>query len=368
MFENKFSTESIIIYVFLLIVLLIILSFLSLHSQYSVFYEWWNNNNGAAYKKFLNLDHVLVARDTFFMYYLTLPLGNQVSNLDVFQTEFLFEWIFPHIVLNTNGKLTGFVKPRHVTKSIVFERGDTPDFDKWCIKNNKIPSVVLEYDANGNPTSETITGVYPAPRDRVGWRYKFAEWGVPFNNWKETKDGNLLPELTSDIIKEWYSTTYSEAGGTSHPDNFLAMYGILPDSPLCASFINQSYNISGVVLDEESLVKLLGGVSGGNPGGWIGYMQGLGTNKKDLYTTYMMSVLHGDKTRKSDLNLPCDKTDATGWGSAVTGGIGIAATAAFFATPPIGWAAGIGMGIFIALGITSFALNIPPTKCALAGK
>ena len=62
MVENKYSIGYIILYVFLLLILLLILSFLSLRQKYAVFYEWWNNNNGLAYSKFLNLDHVLVEK------------------------------------------------------------------------------------------------------------------------------------------------------------------------------------------------------------------------------------------------------------------------------------------------------------------
>ena len=163
------------------------------------------------------------------------------------------------------------------------------------------------------------------------------------------------------MINEWYSNTYSDTDEKQHPDNFLSMYGILPDSPLCASFINQSYNISGIVLDEESLVKLIGGVAGGNPGGWVGYMKGLGTNEKDLYTTYMMSVLHGDQQKIApQVETSCSGSGAAGWTSAVAAGIGVAATAAFFGT------GGVGFFIFLGLGLFTAISQSPPVQCALS--
>jgi hypothetical protein len=239
----------------------------------------------------------------------------------------------PFIYLKTSTGTQGFVLPRHITRDIRFQDGDNINFELWRnkdINNIKTTTIDLTYDNNGKVKNN---GIYPSPTDIQGWKFKFKEWGIP-EVWKTDSNNIQVPDLTDNVVKEWFDTT-------SHPDNFLAMYGILPDSPLCISFVNGTYNSGSLVLDKESFNNLLGGSTADSEGGWIAYMKGLGTNDLDRYSNFITSS-YNYKDKPIVPENKCAIGSPSQWGSAIGSGIGIALMGAF---PGIGIPAAILFGI-----------------------
>ena len=126
------------------------------------------------------------------------------------------------------------------------------------------------------PTRKIVdgkVGVYPGPSAAASndWKSLFQEWGV--KEWLPYKDspGFLIPTMTPvTVVSDWLNTT-------ARPDNFLARYGIMPDSPLIISYINNAYNDprTGLKLDAACFTNLIGGNSTSLPGGWISYLNGM---------------------------------------------------------------------------------------------
>lgn len=338
------------LYIILIIIFLIILFLINLREKYKIQYDWWYNNNGKTYDKYLNLTNVLIARDSFILYYITKIFGNIFSDLDRDQIGFLFTNVLPfNFYKGKDGKELGFVLPRHVTQDIRFRYGDNAKFDSWCDSHTYNTDVVLKYDSNGNREGGNM-GVYPASNDRRAWQYKFKEWGVPLECYV-TKSGLQVPDLNNptypNIYDDWFKTQ-------DHPDNFLAMYGILPDSPLCISFINDGYNdTSGLILDTESFEILLGkNTDTGNVGGWVGYLEGLGNNNMNKYDNFLHSSYVGKSPPKKP-SIPCNGGSAANWGSSIASGAGIGMLALF---PGVGTFAA---GAAILFGLLTFALTSP---------
>ena len=344
---NNTSNYHIIMYVIVLILLLIVLYMINLRSKYSIQYEWWDTYDGKNYGKFLNLTNMLLSRESRILYYITRFFDSNLYNsLTAEQIDFLFNYVMPFIYLKTSSGTQGFVLPRHLTRDIRFQNGDNINFETWRTKDpNKIKTTEIDlvYDSDGNPQNN---GIYPSPTDKSGWKFKFKEWGIT-GDWTTDANHMQIPSLTDDILKVWFDTS-----ATGHPDNFLAMYGILPDSPLCISFINGFYNSGSLILDAQSFIKLLGGSTADSEGGWIGYLQGLGSNEYDRYANFMLSSYNYKDKPPTPPN-KCNSGSPTQWGSSIGTGIGIAAMAVF---PGIGQ---LTAGFLIVAGITVGALTSP---------
>jgi len=349
---NNYNTYNIIIYVFVLILLLIVLYIIKLRSKYSIQYEWWDTYDGKNYDQFLNLTNMLLARESRFLYFITRFFGSNLYNsLTAEQIDFLFNYVMPFIYLKLGNTTQGFVLPRHLTRDIKFKNGDNLKFEQWRGKNSdkiRTTDTVLVYDSDGNPQNN---GVYPGPTDTTGWKFKFNEWGIPKDKWTIDENHMQIPNLDDTILKSWFDTD-------EHADNFLAMYGILPDSPLCISFINGYYNSGSLKLDTQSFKKLVGGSSGSTEGGWIGYLQGLGSNEYDRYANFMLSSYNYKDTPPKPSN-SCNSGSPGQWGSALGSAAGIAAMALF---PGVGQ---IAAGILIFTGLVVGVSELPPLnqKC-----
>jgi hypothetical protein len=189
-----------------------------------------------------------------------------------------------------------------------------------------------------------------------GWRCKFVEWGIPFSIYKHT-DGLDFPDLDSsvgqagpDALTEWFAKNGD--GTPKHPDNIFALYGIRPDCPLVMSFQSGKFNASGIELDNTAFKTLMGeGTNVGNEGGWIGYMQGLGSPDKDIYSTFLYSVFNPDQGPGDAPKPPCNNVNAASVTSSVMnggftagfaygGGAAIAGAEAM--AGPVGWAVLLG--------------------------
>lgn len=305
----NWNSKNIIIYVIMLIIALILLKIISIKVTYKPMFEWWNNNGGSLYEKNFNIFAVLSSESSIIFYWfssLTGTLNNQINRT---QITFLINKIFPLTITPGISEITQFVLPRHITQSIKFERGDNDLwFNYWLDKNNYDDQSFLIYntitepiadskgeyvysvtDANKLPDKRTNKiGVYPKPNDTINWKYLFIQWGA--KTWVKEKNSELfVPSLPQDEVVEWMSCE-------KHPDNFLARYGILPNSPMVISFIFNSYNDprTGLKLDPTSFVNLVGG---SNPGGWIGYLNNLNSSNMNydsyvnyLYTTFAIEV------------------------------------------------------------------------------
>ena len=299
------NAQNIILYLILLSVVLIIVEIISIKVTYKPMFEWWNNNGGSLYEKNFNMFAVMASEKSILFYWFSSLLGNLNNQINREQITFLVNKIFPLTVTPGISEITQFVLPRHMTESIQFQRGDDDLwFNEWLDKNNYDDQSFLTYqnvteptpndkgeyiysvtDANKIPNTKTNKiGVYPGPNDTANWKYLFIQWGA--KTWEKEKDTTLVvPSLPPDEVKEWMNYEL-------HPDNFLARYGILPDSPLIVSFIYGSYNDAktGLKLDSNSFKNLVGGST---PGGWVGYLNGLSSSNMsyDEYVNYLYTTL-----------------------------------------------------------------------------
>jgi len=200
-----------------------------------------------------------------------------------------------HNARHGNGGLYTIVDaPNDKTKALTYHIvGKTTD------KNSSL--VYWFYDITSNGSTEV--NIYPTPGDRMGWAGLLLEWlngtsgdtfrGQPViwcyaNN--TAADGTSIIEVTINpnwvdadhphpkdstppSYSHWLKKFTNNAGAVYYgqADNFMARFGIMPDSPLFTFFINNNYQYKGNPVDTDSFKQLVGG-SGGNAGGWVGFL------------------------------------------------------------------------------------------------
>jgi hypothetical protein len=357
------NAQNIVLYLILLAFVLIIVEIISIKVTYKPMFEWWNNNGGSSYEKNFNIFSVMASEKSILFYWFSSLTGTLNNQINREQITFLVNKIFPLTVTPGISEITQFVLPRHMTESIQFQRGDADLwFNNWIDKNNYDDQSLLTYntiteptpndkglyiysvtDANKIPSTKTNKiGVYPGPNDTTNWKYLFVQWGA--KTWEKEKDTTLLvPSLPPDEVKEWMNCEL-------HPDNFLARYGILPNSPMIVSFIYDSYNDArtGLKLDPNSFKNLVGGST---PGGWVGYLNGLSSSNMSydeyvnyLYTTFAVEV---DIPKP---NAPVSSRCDTGTNvlNSIGVGLGPIGIGAMFGAPGliVGGLFGLGLSIF----------------------
>jgi len=356
------------LYIFFLIIIIIIFKIIMIKRTYSPTFEWWEGNGGKNYTKFFNLFAVMSSYDSIIFYWFSKLFGNLYNQITRGQIMFLVNRIFP-LMRSTNPdniNTSRFVLPSHIANDIKLSRGQDKFFDNFletALYTNPISgdtfryddSVQLRYDYT-NPDKPVRkvdketgkVGVYPGPSSSYtnDWLTLFKEWGS--TEWTAPYPLSpqfQLPTMNDTVVKAWLGTDTTSV----RPDNFLARYGIMPDSPLVISYISQSFNDprTGLKLDPQCFTNLIGGNSSSLPGGWVSYLNGMesSSTSADDYTNYIYSsYLTENPANNGGKTSTCDVAgnDISG---AVTG-IGIAAMAAFV-FEPLGLAAALG---FILVG------------------
>jgi hypothetical protein len=347
--------SKIAIFLLLYLVLVCVTTYVKIKSEYKQIFRWWTTNGGKNYDKFFNVFSVMASHYSVILYYISQLSGTLENQINRPQIQFLINSVFPFLTGFTTYDPRHFVLPCHLCRDIKFKISDGDRlFNDWVHKNNLVETESVIFDINNEIVTRSNHGIYPLISSGNQWRLLFTYWG---STWiMEDNTSIWIPKASDDGWTEWLDIQ-------KHPDNFLARYGITPDSPGIIGFINNSYNDpkTGVIFRAQSFKTLLGGVSEGIPGGWVGYVTsfdttaGLDTMSNYLYTVY-------ETENKPPLPTPedttCSSADTT---SNILGGIesgiGIAGLGVFFlAMGPIGLVAGAitivaGIGIGTASGI-----------------
>jgi hypothetical protein len=289
---ENLTPSKIALYLLYLFIAYTLYYLISIRLVYKPIFDWWKINGGSKYDKDVPLFAMMTAYYApSYIYYITKLSGTFIEGLTKAQMEFLVGTIIPHLyMIDKDGKESGFVKPRHIAEDIKFRPGDNSTFDDWYKKGygvNGIPyniDLPLTYpDKTSVPvTVDNHVGVYPDASNRVDWTKKFAEWGV---KGMIPRTDMQIPDVTDAVAKEWFDFK-------KHPDNFLARYGILPDSPICVFFTNGKYDdeATGMKLDTEAFKDLIRGKVTQNASGWVGYLNGMGDNSsQDILNTTLFS-------------------------------------------------------------------------------
>jgi hypothetical protein len=368
-FNFQWNAKTISIYIFLLIVILILFKLITIKLNYKPIFSWWNDNSGNLYSKDFDIFAVMSSYESIIFYWISSIFGTLNTQIDRAQIMFLVNKIFPLTITPGISEITQFVLPRHIAQSIQFTRGDADLwFNKWLDDHKDYDDQsILTYKSIPEPkpndkgeiiynTADIVRiadsrtnkiGVYPSPNMPNDWLYLFVEWGA--KTWMKEKDGTLLtPSLPPDEATEWLDCE-------KHPDNFLARYGIMPDSPLVVVFLSNLYNDprTGLKLDAIAFKNLIGVI---NPGGWVGYLNGLyksDINEDEyiaiLYTTYAIRV--DIPNPKASTSADCD-TSANAL-SSISTGLGPIGIAVMLPFPANLFAGAVGVGLAIWQGIST---------------
>ena len=138
--------------------------------------------------------------------------------------------------------------------------------------------------------------------------------------------------------KIWFGTDDSGALGNPPGDNWISRMGLPFNSPLVVGFVNNKFTIAGVQMDPTAFSNLVGGVSGGVAGGWVGFCQGRGEVSADELWNFLSTAAEWEPTPSPP---PCKKSAAGG----VLGFMGPMMGAGLFAVATGGWGAVAMMGI-----------------------
>jgi hypothetical protein len=262
------------LYFLLIVVIYLVITILRIMLAYKPIFNWWKNNNGQQYDKFVSIFSIMASHDSIIIYWLVSLFGNIFTTLNRQQIMFFSDIVLPYsVIINSKGVKSGFVVPRHVARDIRFSREDgIVEYNNW-LDDDSIPD---------------IDKIYPNALERDEWKNKFIKWGV--GGWALNDDQFYVPNYTikkpEEVVKEWFDIK-------KHPDNFLARYGMFVDCPLILGFVNNLYSIDGIELNPSCMEYLLGGGSPGNPGGWVGWMISLGDDiSRTKYNDFLYSKLN----------------------------------------------------------------------------
>ena len=333
------------LYFLLIVVIYLVVTILRIIVAYKPIFDWWKNNNGEPYDKFVNIFSIMASHDSIIIYCLVSLFGNIFTTLNRQQIMFFSDIVLPYsVITSSKGVKSGFVVPRHVARDIRFSKEDQ----------------IIEY--NIWLDDESISDddkKYPDALDREGWKQKFIKWGV--GGWVPNDDGfevpNYIKKPPQDVVKDWFDIK-------KHPDNFLARYGMFVDCPLILGFVNNLYSIDGIELNPSCMQYLLGGGSPSNPGGWVGWMLSLGDDiSRTKYNDFVYAKLNVKDFHEEQKN----KDPGCDVGSLITeglaGGAGLGSVAAFL-VPAAGIGAPFVIGALALVAIGAAPAIYKGVKCA----
>lgn len=325
------NTSKIILFILGLIIIYLFTELIMAKLSYKPTFDWWNGNGGDKYSRQFSIMNCMLSYYSTPLYYISKLLISPQEVLNMSQIAFLVGNIFPYLRTEINGTTEGILIPRHICESVLLKSSDNDMlFNSWLSQSGKDEASILSYptfttststDSNGNkftylnfgdplpdPTTGQI-GVYPSPSDTNGWMGLISDWGGPGLKWQPDSSNRFyspepLNSLADGSNLEWFNWNNT---GSPRPDNFLARMGIPPDSPLVVYFCTGKYSVNGIIADVVAFDNLLNG-SGDNPGGWLGYIKGMGTNySPDQYYNYIYTKVDW----LSKPSKPCNSSNST---------------------------------------------------------
>jgi hypothetical protein len=277
--------------------------------------KWWQDGDkGKHYNNVVSVWLILsYTQGNYFLYIIQSLFLPPVVQLSRAQVDFIEGSLFKYQtyldpVTNTS---QGILTPKQLCDTVLLHKGDedanTPGFTAWLKKHpNRVqgehsatdagfyltfapPTVkgtitatgAAYYDFTATPILGTTSyGVYPCVEQsgacNLDWLGCIQAWlngGIDSNQkkWFWTKDANDVWQPYAenandpDLLKAWFNVA-------DQPDNFIARYGIMPESPLIIYFANGTYSVRGMKVDSQAFINLV------NVEGWVGFLNGLGQN------------------------------------------------------------------------------------------
>ena len=244
--NKKFPWSNFFIFLFLYLIFVCITTYVKIKSEYKQIFRWWTTNGGKNYEQFFNIFSVMSSHYSVVLYYITQLTGTLENQLNRSQIQFLINSVFPFVTGFTTYDPRHFVLPCHVCKDIKFKISDGDRlFNNWVNVNDLVENVSATFDEKDGTVTRTNKGIYPLLSSGNQWRLLLSSWG---SKWILEENTSIwIPDKSEDGWAEWLNIE-------KHPDNFLARYGITPDSPGIIGFINNSYNDpkTGVIFRAES--------------------------------------------------------------------------------------------------------------------
>ena len=117
-------------------------------------------------------------------------------------------------------------------------------------------------------------------------------------------------ETMDTKYKVWFGTDDTGALGNPPGDNWISRMGLPFNSPLVVGFVNNKYSMNGVYMDPTAFSNLVGGVSGGVAGGWVGFCQGRGEVSADDLWNFLSTSAEWQPTPSPS---PCKKSVVGGF-------------------------------------------------------
>ena len=332
--DSGWSAAGITGFIFLIILWFAIIQFIvykiNKYNNNKIINDWWNHRGGSKYTNCFNIDLINSYNSTKWMYDLnTLGESEEDSLLKYTDIKFIDDNVIGHVFVQSgSGSLnqgddtkSNFLWPRHMCKSILFEKGEDYRYDKYLNSGGK------GYPDDDNNTWQALISEWCGPDSKPSWIV------MP-----STKNVKILKIGVAAKI-EWFDTD-------KHPDNIFARYKIQYDSPLVYSLCNNNYTMTagGRNFDRSAVLSLMGLKSGGGQladnGGWVGFLLSLGPDDNPSDFSY------------TKLTIPSPPGDDNGSGSKKCTG------SDWFSASMNGAGAGAGMAVMIAMAPETGGLSI----------
>lgn len=211
--------------------------------------------------------------------------------------------------------------------------------------HNGWAGLISEWLNGTNTTSENYcntgcTNKFPKADDPNALKFYWVTGEYGLNIIENTSQKSPAGKESMDTKYEVWFGTDDGALGNPPGDNWISRMGLPFNSPLVIGFVNNKYSMHGVPMDPTAFSNLVGGVSGGVAGGWVGFCQGRGDVSADELWNFLSTASEWQPTPSPP---PCKKSDVGG----VLGFFGPVLAASLFAiaTGGLGAVAIMGVGV-----------------------
>ena len=310
-------------------ILLILIAILMPVFSYRTWFEWWKINDPNGEYNCFPLVKMAYYSNSIFLYRFINMCGSGPSQIKYDWWFYLFNGFMEGAAVGIAPG--GYATPKSFCKSLI-----PTDFPSKTLETTYTAGTI----PSGLNTSGKCTGI-PLPSSANSWDGKSwpdnnEDWRIVLANWGKitfcTGGGEQIYYVDPD--NTWYTDT----------DNFLATWGIPPDSPIVIGFITgwDMYN------DDKTYVRALYpllGLTEGGAGGWWGFLQygddfggdGLMEVNRIVWSEIVPASV-GEGISKS--------TNGCNKGAAVSGAMGGAGVGAMIGSA----AAGPSLGLSVVLG------------------